>query len=154
MAKNWIELLAFSAVLIVLAIPLGMYLGRVFNGKRTFMDRFARPLEGFLYQIFGVDPGEEMSWKTYAREFILFNIWGFIVLFLIQIFQDKLFWNPEHLPPVSWHQAINTAVSFVTNTNWQSYGGETTMSYFTQMIGLTVQNFLSAAVFSTEYILP
>jgi potassium-transporting ATPase potassium-binding subunit len=146
MVNSLIEVLVFAAVLIALAIPLGIYLGRVFNGQKTFMDRFIQPLEGFLYKIFGINPSEEMSWKTYAWNLIVFNIWGFIVLFLIQVLQDKLPLNPEHLHAVPWHLAINTAVSFVTNTNWQSYGGETTMSYFTQMFGLTVQNFVSAAV--------
>ncbi|MEI8175993.1 MAG: potassium-transporting ATPase subunit KdpA, partial [Candidatus Omnitrophota bacterium] len=145
MIRELLEVSVFSMVLIALAIPLGMYLGMVFKGQRTFMDSVVGSLEKFLYKLFGVDPNEEMNWKTYTWNLVVFTIWGFIVLFLIQVFQNRLPFNPQHFPALSWHLAINTAVSFATNTNWQAYGGETTMSYFTQMFGLTVQNFLSAA---------
>ena len=121
-------------------------MAKVFNGERTFMSPVVLPVEGFLYRISGVDEYAEMSWKTYALAFILFNIVGIALLVLLQMLQGFLPLNPQKLPGVRWDTAFNTAVSFVTNTNWQSYGGETTMSYLTQMLGLTVQNFVSAAI--------
>jgi potassium-transporting ATPase potassium-binding subunit len=133
-------------LLIVLSVPLGKYMAGVFNGERSFLTPVVRPIEKFIYSICGVDESNEMSWKNYAWSFVLFNIIGIIFLFALQLAQGMLPLNPQKLPGVRWDTAINTAISFVTNTNWQSYSGETTMSYLTQMIGLTVQNFVSAAI--------
>ncbi|MBF0522051.1 MAG: potassium-transporting ATPase subunit KdpA [Candidatus Omnitrophica bacterium] len=145
MANNFFELFLSLTLLTLAAIPLGKFFKLVYSGQKTFLSCLIKPLESFLYKICGIDPAEEMSWKVYTKDFLLLNLWGFIVLFLIQVFQDKLPLNPAQLSAVPWHLAINTAVSFVTNTNWQSYSGEATMSYLTQMVGLTVQNFVSAA---------
>jgi K+-transporting ATPase ATPase A chain len=121
-------------------------MAQVFTGKRTFMSFIIRPLESGLYRLCRVNENEEMSWKQYSLAFLLFNAVGFMVLFLLQIVQGRLPLNPMGFGAVRWDTALNTAISFVTNTNWQAYGGETTMSYLTQMVGLTVQNFVSAAV--------
>ncbi len=102
-------------------------------------------LEKLTYKFSGIDPAEETNWKSYTFNMLTFNFIGFIFVFFIQLFQAQLPLNPANLPNVSWHSAFNTAVSFMTNTNWQGYSGETTLSYFVQMIGLTVQNFVSAA---------
>ena len=102
-------------------------------------------LEKLTYKFTGVNPDEETNWKSYTFGLLMFNLIGFVFVFLIQLFQAYLPLNPANLPNVSWHSAFNTAVSFMTNTNWQGYAGETTLSYFVQMIGLTVQNFVSAA---------
>ncbi len=136
----------FFLLLIAASVPLGKYMAKVFAGEDTFMTPVARPLERMVYRLCGVDETEEMSWKRYAWGFVAFNVIGIAVLFLIQIAQRFLPFNPQGLHGVRWDTALNTAVSFVTNTNWQSYGGESTMSNFTQMAGLTVQNFVSAAV--------
>jgi K+-transporting ATPase ATPase A chain len=135
----------FLAVLLLLAKPLGEYLGRVLERDVTFLDRVAGPLERGLYRLAGINAGDRMDWKTYALAVLLFNVLGVLALFLLQKAQGVLPFNPRHLPAVPTAIAWNTAVSFATNTNWQAYGGETTMSHFTQMAGLTVQNFLSAA---------
>ena len=121
-------------------------MAKVFTGKHTFLSFIIRPLESGFYRICRVDESEEMSWKQYSLAFIFFNAAGLVVLFLLQIIQGKLPLNPMGFGAVRWDTALNTAISFVTNTNWQAYGGETTMSYLTQMAGLTVQNFVSAAV--------
>lgn len=102
-------------------------------------------LEKLTYRASGIDPRKETDWKSYTFNLLIFNLSGLVFLFLIQLFQSYLPLNPANLPDVSWHSAFNTAVSFMTNTNWQGYAGETTISYFVQMIGLTVQNFVSAA---------
>lgn len=142
---DFIQIFLFILLLILLMPVLGGYMSRVFSNENHFL----KPVLGFLeratYRLTGVDPLEESNWKTYTRNLLLFNLTGLLFLFLIQIFQSLLPLNPQHLPDVSWHSAFNTAVSFVTNTNWQGYAGETTLSYFVQMIGLTVQNFVSAA---------
>jgi K+-transporting ATPase ATPase A chain len=117
----------------------------VFTGQKHFMLPVFGWLERIIYRSVKVDPTEESNWKTYTFGLLLFNLIGFVFLFLIQVFQSVLPLNPEGLPNVSWHSAFNTAVSFMTNTNWQGYAGETTLSWFVQMIGLTVQNFVSAA---------
>ncbi|SDE44260.1 potassium-transporting ATPase subunit KdpA [Sporomusa acidovorans] len=136
----------FFAVLFGLAWPLGRYMAKVFNLEKTVFDPVLRPIEKILYRITGVDDSTEMNWQRYAGAVIWFNLLGMALVFIIQMLQDKLPLNPENLAAVApWHVAFNTAVSFMTNTNWQAYGGETTMSYFTQMAALTVQNFLSAA---------
>ncbi len=133
-------------LLIVLSIPLGKYMARIFNGEGSFLTPVIRPVEKFIYRICGVDESKEMSWKTYTRAFVIFNIIGIVFLFTLQLAQGILPLNPQKLPGVRWDTAFNTAVSFVTNTNWQSYAGESTMSYLTQMLGLTAQNFISAAI--------
>jgi K+-transporting ATPase ATPase A chain len=130
----------------ILAVLLGHYIAKVFTGKRTFMSFIIRPLESCLYRLCRVNENEEMSWKQYSLAFLLFNAVGFIALFLLQIVQGRMPLNPMGFGAVRWDTALNAAISFVTNTNWQAYGGETTMSYLTQMAGLTVQNFVSAAV--------
>ena len=118
----------------------------VFSGEKTIVHRIFRPFEKIIYRICGIKESDNMNWKTYAKGFIYFNVIGIIILFALQFFQNYLPLNPQKLPGVRWDTALNTAISFVTNTNWQSYSGESTMSYFVQMVGLTVQNFLSAAV--------
>lgn len=136
----------FLAAVVTLAYPMGKYMAAVFNGEKTFMGRFFRPLEKAIYRICGINEADEMTWKKYAWAFVLFNFTGILFLIALQMVQGTLPFNPQHLPGVSWHLAFNTAVSFVTNTNWQAYGGENTMSYLTQMLGLTVQNFVSAGI--------
>ncbi len=137
----------FFIVVLLLAWPLGKYMAKVFTIERTFLDPVLQPLERLLYRLAGINPEQEMNWRQYAGALLLFNVLGAVIVFLIQILQGALIWNPANLSGVSpWHLAFNTAVSFMTNTNWQSYGGESTMSYFTQMTALTVQNFVSAAV--------
>ncbi|MCU0822861.1 MAG: potassium-transporting ATPase subunit KdpA, partial [Spirochaetes bacterium] len=139
-------LIIFFTVLIALSLILGRYMARIYYGERTFMSPIIQPVEKAVYRICSVNESEEMTWKTYALSFLLFNIAGIIFLTILQMSQGFLPLNPQKLPGVGWDTALNTAVSFVTNTNWQSYSGETTMSYLTQMLGLTVQNFLSAGI--------
>jgi K+-transporting ATPase ATPase A chain len=134
------------ALLLVLAVPLGRYISRVFNGESTLMTPIIRPLERGLYRLCGQDESIEMSWKTYSLSLLVFNLLGLAAVFLLQELQGWLPLNPEGFGPLRWDTALNTAISFTTNTNWQAYSGEQTMSYLTQMLGLTVQNFLSAAV--------
>lgn len=133
-------------ILIALAIPLGNYIGKVMNGEKVFLSRILIPCENFVYKILNVDKEEDMSWKKYTFSVLAFSIISLVILFLIHICQGFLPLNPEKLSGTNWDLAFNNAVSFVTNTNWQSYSGESTLSYFTQMMGLTVQNFASAAV--------
>lgn len=135
------NLIAYLVILIVLAIPLGKYMANVFQNKIRFLSVIETP----IYKLIGTSESEEQNWKQYALCLILFNLVGIIILFFIQLLQNRLPLNPEHLDKLSWDLALNTAISFVANTNWQSYSGETTMSYFTQMLGLAVQNFVSAA---------
>ena len=135
----------YVALLILLAWPLGAYMARLFEGRSTGLDRVLGPIERLLYRIGGVRPEVEMKWTTYAGAMLVFNLFGFIAVYAIQRLQHLLPLNPQGLGPVSPDSAFNTAVSFATNTNWQGYGGETTMSYLTQMLALTVQNFVSAA---------
>jgi len=129
-----------------LAALVGSYMGRVFEGERTLATPLLRPLETFVYRACGIREREEMSWPDYASSAIWFTIVGLAAVFLLQLLQQFLPLNPQHLGRVRWDTALNTAISFATNTNWQSYSGETTMSYLTQMLGLAVQNFVSAAV--------
>ena len=133
------------SILILLAKPLGIYMARVFEGKPVVLNKWFLPIERLIYRLCGVNPEEEMTWKTYAFAMMAFNIIGLLTVYLLQRFQHFLPLNPMHMPAVSADSAFNTAVSFATNTNWQGYAGETTMSYLTQMLGLTVQNFVSAA---------
>jgi K+-transporting ATPase ATPase A chain len=142
---DWFQIGLYFLILFLLVKPLGSYMARVFQGERVFLTRAAGPAERFIYRIARVRSDEEMDWKTYALAMLLFNAAGLLLVYALQRFQSALPFNPQDLGAVKSDLAFNTAVSFATNTNWQSYGGETTMSYFTQMIGLTVQNFLSAA---------
>jgi potassium-transporting ATPase potassium-binding subunit len=144
--KDLFPILLFLCLLTLFAVPLGEFMAKVFSGKRTFLARIVGPVEKLLYRLFGIDERDEMSWKAYAFSLVIFNAIGIAVLFVLQLIQGWLPFNPQKFGAVRWDTALNTAISFVTNTNWQSYSGEQTMSYLTQMLGLTVQNFLSAAV--------
>jgi K+-transporting ATPase ATPase A chain len=135
----------YVVVLIALAVPLGAYMARVYSGEARIATRLVGPVERLCYLLARVDPAEEMGWKRYAAAVLLFNLGGLLVVYLLQRLQGGLPLNPEGLPAVGPEVSFNTAVSFATNTNWQAYGGEMTMSYLTQMLALTVQNFLSAA---------
>ena len=143
--QDVIQVILFFALLIGLTPILGNYMSKVFTGKKHFMLPVFGWLEKLTYKLTGVNPDEETNWKSYTFSLLMFNLTGFVFVFLIQLFQSHLPLNPANLSNVSWHSAFNTAVSFMTNTNWQGYAGETTLSYFVQMIGLTVQNFVSAA---------
>lgn len=141
-----IFILVLLLITILLAVPLAKYMSKVFTGQVTFMTRFLQPVERFIYRSIGTDENKEMNWKQYAYALVIFNIISILFVFILQLLQGILPLNPEGMPGVRWDTALNTAISFVTNTNWQAYAGETTMSYLTQMMGLAVQNFLSAAV--------
>ncbi len=145
MVKDIYFIIVFLAVLLLTAPFLGRYMAAVFEGRRNVLSRVAGPLERFIYRLCRIDESAEMSWKQYSLAFLLFNGVGFVALFLLQLLQGHLPLNPHGLGAVRWDTALNTTISFVTNTNWQAYGGETTMSYLTQMLGMTVQNFVSAA---------
>ncbi|MGX8709703.1 MAG: potassium-transporting ATPase subunit KdpA [bacterium] len=132
-------------LVIVLAIPLGGYIGKVMNGEKVFLSRMMQPVEGFFYRTLNIDRDEQMGWKKYAGAVLIFNLFGFLAVFLLNLLQGLFPLNPQHFGAVPWDLAFNNAVSFVTNTNWQAYSGESSMSYFTQILGYTVQNFLSAA---------
>lgn len=139
---GWFMLALFMATLLLCAVPLGLYIAKLTDNKPlAFFGRF----EALLYRACGVKADQEMGWLQYCFAIVIFNVVGFIFLFFLQLVQGGLPLNPEGMGAVSWHSAINTAVSFVANTNWQGYAGESTMSYLTQMLGLAVQNFLSAA---------
>jgi potassium-transporting ATPase potassium-binding subunit len=139
-----IQFVIFFSSLIALAPLLGKYMAKVFRGENHFLKPVFSWLENATYRLSGIDRNQEMSWSTYLTAVLLFNFAGFAFLFLLQIFQAWVPFNTENLPDVSWHLSLNTAVSFVTNTNWQSYSGENTLSFLVQMLGLTVQNFVSA----------
>lgn len=141
----WLQLGLYLFVLLLLVKPLGSYMAHVYEGERTFLTPVIRPIERLIYRIVGLRAEEEMDWKTYAVAMLLFNLVGLLLLYGLQRIQSALPLNPQDLGAVRPDTAFDTAVSFVTNTNWQSYSGETTMSYLIQMLGLTVQNFLSAA---------
>jgi K+-transporting ATPase ATPase A chain len=143
--NGFIQIGFYLLVLLALVKPLGWYMARVYEGKPIGLDRVLGPLERLLYRLCGVKPCEEMGWKTYAVAMLLFNLFGLLAVYFLQRLQHLLPLNPQGLPAVSPDLSFNTAVSFATNTNWQNYGGETTLSYLTQMLGLTVQNFVSAA---------
>lgn len=141
-----IQFIFFIVITIVLAKPLGKYIAKVFNGEKVFFNKVFRPIETFIYKILNVDKEEEMNWKQYSFAVIIFSVISLVFVMLLQMLQNILPLNPEKLGSVNWDLAFNTAVSFTTNTNWQAYSGESTLSYFSQMLGLTVQNFVSAAV--------
>lgn len=139
------QIVVYVSALVLLAPVLGQYMTRVFVGEGHVLSGIFGWLERAIYRLGGADEQSEMSWRAYATALLTFNAFGFAAVFALQLCQRWLPANPQHLPGVSWHLAFNTAVSFMTNTNWQAYAGETTLSYLTQMLGLTVQNFLSAA---------
>jgi K+-transporting ATPase ATPase A chain len=146
---GWLTIFAFAGILTALAIPLGSYMAAVYTGERTFMDRVMRGPEQLLYRVLRVDPEKGQDWKAYAKSLIIFSLAGWLLLYLIlrtQLLWDFTGLNPMHFHSAPWNVTFNATSSFLTNTNWQYYGGETTMSYFSQMAGLTVQNFLSAAI--------
>ncbi|MBI4041392.1 MAG: potassium-transporting ATPase subunit KdpA [Deltaproteobacteria bacterium] len=140
-----LQVLVFLAILLLLTPILGRYMADVFLGKKHVLSSSLGWLERAIYQCCNISPEETSNWKTYTLQLLFFNFLGFLVVFLLQIFQAHLPLNPQHFSNVSWDLAFNTAISFMTNTNWQSYAGETTLSYLVQVLGLTVQNFLSAA---------
>ncbi|WP_373118967.1 potassium-transporting ATPase subunit KdpA [Holdemania massiliensis] len=144
--NNAIPMTFYVIILVALAFPLGGYIGKVMNGEPVFLSRILKPAEQWIYRLLHVDAGEQMSWKKYALCTVVFSVFCLIGLMGMQMIQQFLPGNPENLPNPSWHLAFNTAASFMTNTNWQAYSGESTLSYFTQMMGLTVQNFVSPAV--------
>ena len=146
---GWLTIFLFVAILTALAIPLGRYMAAVYTGERTFLDRFLGGPERLLYRVLRVDPTQGQDWKAYAKSLIVFSLAGWLLLYFV--LRTQTLWSFTGLNPMGFHSApwnvtFNTTSSFMTNTNWQYYGGETTMSYFSQMAGLTVQNFLSAAV--------
>jgi K+-transporting ATPase ATPase A chain len=143
--NGWLQLILYFGVLLALAKPLGSFMARVYNGEPTRLDRIIGPIERLIYRLSGVKPQAEMNWKTYALAMLLFNLFGLIAVYLLQRLQGVLPLNPQGLGAITPDSSFNTAVSFATNTNWQGYGGEVTMSYLTQMLALTVQNFVSAA---------
>ena len=144
-ANDWIQLAIYFGVLLALTKPLGLYMARVYQGQPCGLDRGLEWLERLIYRLGGVDPSEEMSWKKYAAVMLLFNFVGFLAVYALLRLQAVLPLNPHQFAANSPDLAFDTAASFATNTNWQSYGGETTLSYLSQMLGLGVQNFLSAA---------
>ncbi len=144
-SNSFFQIGLYVVTLLVLAKPLGWYMARVYEGEPVGLSRILAPLEGLIYRLAGVDLKHEMRWTDYAIAMLVFNLLGFLALFALQCLQAGLPLNPQNLPAVSPDSSFNTAVSFATNTNWQAYSGEVTMSYLTQMLGLTVQNFVSAA---------
>src|SRR6201990_233097 len=144
-AIGWIQILLFCAIIVALVKPLGAYMTSVFNGERTFLSPVLRPVEAGLYWVGGVDERREQHWLTYTVAMLLFHVGGFLILYALMRLQAVLPFNPAGQSAVTEDLSFNIAISFVTNTNWQNYGGESTMSYLVQMLGLTHQNFLSAA---------
>jgi potassium-transporting ATPase potassium-binding subunit len=142
---GWIQIILFCAIVVALVKPLGGYMTRVFNGERTLLSPVLRPVEAGIYWIGGVDEKREQHWLTYTVAMLLFHVGGFVILYALMRLQAILPFNPAEQSAVAEDLSFNTAVSFITNTNWQNYGGESTMSYLVQMLGLTHQNFLSAA---------
>lgn len=143
--NDFIQAAFFLAVVFLTVKPFGTYMGRIYEGRPVGLNVWLAPVERWIYRLCGVDPQKGMSWKTYAVAVMLFNVLGILVVYAIQRFQALLPLNPMAMPAVSPDSSFNTAVSFASNTNWQGYGGESTMSYLTQMLALTVQNFVSAA---------
>ncbi|THK34910.1 potassium-transporting ATPase subunit KdpA [Ensifer sp. MPMI2T] len=143
--NGWIQILVFCGIVILLVKPLGGYMARVFSGERTVLSILLGPIERSLYRIAGTSEREEQHWTAYAAAVLFFNLAGFLLLYFLQRLQGALPFNPAGMSAVPPELAFNTAASFMTNTNWQNYGGESTMSYLVQMAGLTVQNFVSAA---------
>lgn len=144
-STDFIQMILFIILLVLLALPMGRYMAKVFSREKTFMDPLLRPLEKMIFRLTGTNEEHEMGWKQYAISLLSFNAWGMLFLFLLQLLQEHLPLNPQGFGAVKPDLAFNTAASFITNTNWQAYAGESTLSYLTQMAGLTVQNFVSAA---------
>jgi len=144
--NGWLQIIAYLAIILALTRPVGVFLARVFSRERTFLDPVLRPVERLLYRLTLVDEGHEMRWTEYALSMLLFSGVSMLVLYLIERTQQLLPWNPQKFAALAPDLAFNTAASFTTNTNWQNYGGEATMSYLTQMAGLAYHNFVSAAV--------
>jgi potassium-transporting ATPase potassium-binding subunit len=145
-ANGWLQFFVFFAVLLLLMRPLGLYIARVLEGRKTFLDPLLRPIERLIYRACGIQAEQEMSWQQYSIAMLIFSFVSLLLTYLIERVQAFLPWNPQHLAGVAPVLAFNTAVSFTTNTNWQAYTPEATMSYFTQMAGLAYHNFLSAAI--------
>ena len=145
-AHGWLQFVVFFAVLLLLMRPLGLYIARVIEGQKTFLDPVLRPMERLLYRACGIQAHQEMSWQQYTVAMLIFSFVSLLLTYIIERAQGFLPWNPQHLAGVAPATAFNTAASFTTNTNWQVYTPETTMSYFTQMAGLAYHNFLSAAI--------
>ena len=143
--NGWLQIIVYLIILVLLVKPLGLFMAKVYQGERTALSPVISPIERLIYRLSGVNPEEEMDWKKYSISMLFFSLVGFIFLYLLQRIQGFLPLNPTGMGAVTADSSLNTAVSFITNTNWQGYGGETTMSYLTQMVGLTVQNFVSAA---------
>jgi K+-transporting ATPase ATPase A chain len=145
-STDWLQFALFLGLLTLITKPLGLYLMQVLDAEgRTWLDPIIKPFEKLTYKLLGVDPQREQGWKQYTFAMLAFSLVGVVFTYAILRLQDVLPWNPQGLPALSHHLAFNTAVSFTTNTNWQSYGGESTLSYFSQMVGLTFHNFVSAA---------
>ena len=143
--NGWIQIAIFCLAILVCVKPLGAYMARLFDGERTWMSPLLAPIERGIYRLCGIDPAEEQHWTRYTVAMLVFSLAGFVLLYAMQRLQLLLPYNPQHMGAVGPDLAFNTSVSFITNTNWQAYAGETTMSYLVQMLGLTVHNFLSAA---------
>src|ERR1700739_1069434 len=142
---GWVQIGIYCAIILAITTLLGAYMTRVFNGERTFLSPVLRPVEAALYRIGGIDEKQEQHWLTYTVAMLLFHVGGFLVVYAVMRLQAVLPFNPAEQSAVAPDLAFNTAISFITNTNWQNYGGESTMSYLVQMLGLTHQNYLSAA---------
>jgi potassium-transporting ATPase potassium-binding subunit len=146
MAQGWLQVAVFVAILVALTPPLGLYMARVFRGERVFLSPVLEPAERLTYRLLRVDPSAEQDWRTYAKSLVLFSAFSWLLLYLILRTQGIHPFNPEGFHSGPWDLSFNTASSFVSNTNWQYYGGEATLTYFSQMAGLTVQNFVTPAV--------
>jgi K+-transporting ATPase ATPase A chain len=146
MAQGWLQIALFVVVLVALTKPIGLYMARVFTNQRVFLTPVLGPIERFTYRVLRVRPGEGQDWKAYARSLVVFSLLFWVALYVILRTQGIQPFNPQGFHSAPWDVNFNTTSSFVTNTNWQYYGGETTMTYFSQMAGLAVQNFVSAAV--------
>src|SRR5471032_2788794 len=144
-ANGWIQIGLFCLAIVVCVKPLGLYMARLFEGERTFLSPVLGPVERGIYRLCGVKPNEEQHWTSYTIAMLVFSVAGFVSLYLMQRLQAVLPYNPQGMAATTPDLSFNTAISFITNTNWQSYGGETTLGYLVQMLGLTVHNFLSAA---------
>src|SRR3954453_10941268 len=142
---GWLQIILFCVIIVALTKPLGWYMTRVFNGERTFLSPVLRPIEAGIYWFSGVDEKREQHWLTYTVAMLLFHVGGFLIIYGMMRLQAVLPFNPAGQGAVAADLSFNTAISFITNTNWQNCGGESTISYLVQMLGLTHQNFLSAA---------
>ncbi|MEI7610878.1 MAG: potassium-transporting ATPase subunit KdpA, partial [Rhodospirillaceae bacterium] len=143
--NGWFQIALFSVIVVLLTRPVGGFMSRLFSGERTFLSPVLRPLEIGFYRLAGVDEKTEQHWLTYTVAMLVFNLVCFAGLYALLRGQELLPFNPQGMTAMAPDLALNTAISFITNTNWQNYGGESTLSYFTQMAGLTVHNFVSAA---------